>query len=319
MAEILVIGGAHLDVVAEYSPDYEYHIDKPGSFVEYSVGGAAFNIAANLSRFARRGTEISLMTCIKKDSLSGFLIRSAIERTDIKTVELISDEAYPESGFIAHWSSGCLKSAVSCSNLDQATFSKELLDRRISKANVVVIDTNLTSDQIQAIQTTCHLRNKPLIVGCVSESKVQRIRQSNLREMPWFVLVSMNEHEARSFFGQEYEKSLSPVMVRGAAHAENVIVTKASSGFSVYSGDGRVDFEAPQVAEAVSELGAGDALLSACCEYFLHNRKFDWNDCYEYIKRYVLPILKVRHATIDAARLVPRVQATTSVDNAELL
>ena len=45
---ILVIGAAHIDVFANYERELSSKIDKPGK-IDFSLGGTAFNIAANLA------------------------------------------------------------------------------------------------------------------------------------------------------------------------------------------------------------------------------------------------------------------------------
>lgn len=304
MQKILVIGGTHLDVVAEYDVAYEHHMDKPGRSVEYSIGGAAFNIASNISRFALPGVEAKLVTCLKEDSLSGFLIREALERAKVSVAAFISDENYPESGYIAHWSGGHLSSAVSCSNLEHAEIRRDDILVWVKGMDVVAIDTNLTESQIKVIRTACHQLRKPLLVGCVAEGKVHRIKMPAQESGgPKYALVSMNEFEARSYFGEKFEDRLSAGQICQQAHAKNVLITKSSQGFVVYSSAGTAKFPAPTVNQVVSELGAGDALFSACCEYFVRHRAFHWDDCYEQIKRYVVPILRVRQATIDASKM----------------
>ena len=79
--KILIIGSVHLDIVASYEKSNESNADKEGD-LKFSVGGAAYNIAANL---AYKDHRVSLFTFVKDNSVSGDVIKSAISAANIET------------------------------------------------------------------------------------------------------------------------------------------------------------------------------------------------------------------------------------------
>ena len=64
---ILVIGSAHIDILADYNQETENDINKEGDIL-IGIGGVGFNIAANL---AYHGLSSKLYTVIKANSYSG--------------------------------------------------------------------------------------------------------------------------------------------------------------------------------------------------------------------------------------------------------
>lgn len=289
---LLVIGGVHLDGVAEYDPTHSALLEKPATFVEFSVGGTAFNVAANL---ASADIDVTLFTWLNDASPFGSVIMSAISAYRIQS-EIVLDSEFQQGGYLAQLSGGVLVLATSCSGLDQAKIPRARLSAAISNAKAVAIDTNLSVQHIRHIRSACRRLNRPLLVNCSSETKSQRIRAP--LEGVCYQLVTMNESEAVAFFGAEYETRLDVRAICAAASANNVVVTRSGLGFNVYSEGINGCFLAPRLSKIISELGAGDALFSACCAHFLAHDSFDWAKCYNDIRRFVVPVLQARGATV---------------------
>lgn len=70
---VLVIGDAHIDVIADYLPGSPY-LDKPGE-VRYGIGGTAFNIAINLGQ---HGIPTTLLAVLKRGSFSSVWIEERL-------------------------------------------------------------------------------------------------------------------------------------------------------------------------------------------------------------------------------------------------
>ena len=56
-APILICGAAHLDIVGEYSRSAASVTDKPGEII-YSVGGTAYNVAANVTDLVKSNVPV---------------------------------------------------------------------------------------------------------------------------------------------------------------------------------------------------------------------------------------------------------------------
>ena len=296
MKDIFVIGAVHLDVIADYGSAVNADIDKPGKAISYSIGGCGYNIACNLSQ---HGYPVTFYTLTKKNSLSAFIIQTFLRRSHIKTH--FQNEDYPETGYIAQLCDSRLNSAVSYSNYEVGILEKEVIEQIVKQSKLVIIDTNLTTFQIDQVSNICLKLNRPLFVACVSQSKVDRIRN----EIPSFryKLVAMNENEAYRLFGDNFG-SLANEKICDIAFAEQVVVTYASRGFEVYDRTKKSSFTAPSSEKVVSEVGAGDALIAAVCAYYFENNQIDWNLCNEInVRRFVLPVLKVNEATVGASNI----------------
>jgi sugar/nucleoside kinase (ribokinase family) len=289
---LLVIGGVHLDAVADYDPTHSALLEKPATFVEFSVGGTAFNVAANL---ARAGIDVTLFTWLNDASPFGSVIMNAINSYRIRS-EIVLDSELQQGGYLAQLSGGVLESAISYSGLDRAKVPRSRLLAAISSAKAVAIDTNLRVQHIRYIRNVCRRLNRPLLVNCASETKSQRIRAP--LESVFYELVTMNEPEAVAFFGTEHEAKLDARAICAAASAHNVVITRSGLGFNIYSDSINRHFRAPRLSKVVSDLGAGDALFSGCCAHFMAHGSFEWEKCYSDIKKFVVPVLKARGATV---------------------
>jgi len=293
----LVIGSVHLDIIGNYDLSVKSHIDKEGS-LKYSVGGAAYNIAANLSY---KKQNVSLFTYLKKDSLSTEVIKSSLIDTGMDTKYILEDSDLNESGYISHSISGNLTSAVSSMAIQEKAFDeqvKESLDTAIRSYDLIVVETNLTVEQIEVILDFSDKYGKPVFICSVSDSKCKRIlniRQSQKSDS--FRFVSLNENELSTIFGTEDQ--LDSNTICNKFKSETVLVTHGKKGYTVFSRNKSEEFcgEPVPVTTIKSELGAGDALFAAVVNHYLINRKFNWQNCKHTINEYVGRVLKSEGAT----------------------
>lgn len=191
VARVLVIGSAHLDIVADFDRKTEMNLDKIGELL-FSVGGAAYNIAANL---AINDCEVSVLSILKRNSLTGHVIANHLRKRRIGCQFLFEREDIPESGFIAHTCDHRLRSAVSCVAIEHSPIPDKLLDAATHWAEVVAIDTNLSVESIKKIALKCFSEKKPVYACCVSESKVSRLFRRFEGDQPLFQIVTMNNAE----------------------------------------------------------------------------------------------------------------------------
>lgn len=297
--DVLIIGSAHIDILADYNRETKDDINKEGDIL-IGVGGVAFNVAANLSY---HGITSRLYTIIKANSYSGTLIKSSMVKRGMST-EFVFEMPAGESeiGFVAHRLEGSLIAGVASTLVDACTLKTHSLENAVERAALVAVECNLSTAQIKQIRTITAKYDKPLFVCSVAENKVKRaIGQS---EGIHYKMFCLNRKEAE-------KQSLGKVSIDAESkqdisqlcrlyHAENLIITKGKDGYTVYTLTGeKFDFPKPS-AKVTSELGAGDALFSATLNSYLDNNGFDWLQCKNKITRYVREALSSPRATPDA-------------------
>ena len=297
---VLVIGSAHLDILADYGVETKDNIDKIGN-LKIALGGSAYNIAINLGSHQ---VKTAIFTSLKTGSLSGKLIKESLEEKKIITDYIEFDDFISESGFVAHRLSGKLESAVSATTIDQIILNDGKLNQAISKANVVIADCNLSPFQIESIIAKTKLHSKSLFICSVSESKVKRAIDIKTQYKFNYTLFCLNSLEAKKNFDwYDITDSENVKSLCNFYSSENVIITNGKLGYSVFSIEGkRRDFQAPNVPVVKSELGAGDALLAALAAHYSQKNTFVWESCAEIISRFVQPVLSVEEGTPGASK-----------------
>ena len=297
--DILVIGSAHIDILADYNQETENDINKEGDIL-IGIGGVGFNIAANL---AYHGISSKLYTVIKANSYSGTLIKSSMIKRGMSTeflFEMPSGDS--EIGFVAHRIEGRLVAGVASTLIDLCPLHTHSLENAINRATLVAVDCNLSALQIKQVRTISAKLNKALFVCSVAENKVKRAIGHS--EGVYYKLFCLNHKEAeKQSFSRWDIKSQNKHEISQLCkfyHSENVIVTKGKDGYTVYTIKGRrFDFSKPS-AKVKSELGAGDALFSAALNNYLENGRFNWLVCENTITKYVREALSSSRATPDA-------------------
>ena len=256
---VLVVGAAHIDVMADYEAAAAQRVDKAG-LVRYSVGGTAYNIAVDLGQV---GIPTMLMTVLKQPSFSSVWIRERLEAANVGTQFVELSEHVAESGFVALRRAGVMESAVTHSAVEHHTFRRDRLEKAIAAARIVVLECNLAPEQITLVAQLAQRAGRPVVVAAVSDTKVRRIGQT-LSDVP-FDLVSMNALEAQAI-GIDIETLVAgPAATALCAkmRARQVVVTCSEHGHRRVDASGKIEsFAAPDIDGVVSPTGAGDALLA---------------------------------------------------------
>lgn len=296
--DILVIGSAHIDILADYNRETENDINKEGEIL-IGIGGVAFNIAANLTY---HGISARLYTIIKANSYSGTLIKSSMMKRGMSTEFLFEMPAGDsEIGFVAHRIEGSLVAGVASTLVDLCPLHTHALENAIERATLVALECNLSTSQIRQIRTACAKLNKPLFVCSVAENKVKRAIGHS--EGVYYKLFCLNHKEAEkqshNFSNVNPQNKHDISQLCKFYHAENLVITKGKDGYTVFTINGnRFDFPKPS-AKVKSELGAGDALFSAALNNHLENGDFNWQLCEHTISKYVREALSSSRATPD--------------------
>lgn len=299
---ILVIGAAHLDVVADYS-DEEVVLDKRGT-LNLSLGGTAYNIATNL---CDKKFKISLLTALNTQSISGEIIHRTLKRLNINTDFVIDAPLNWESGFVALTKKHVIQSAVSSTLIERVAITDKI-EKAVSATNVIVIDCNLSRLQIQNIVNIAAQRH-PLFVCAVSEIKMREATEIHTTNPYPYEFFFMNNLEAIDFLKFKGKNGSWKSMVNkdevkelcSLFKSKNVVITNGSIGYKIFSYNG--DFIDCQVNPMDSKysLGAGDALVAAVVDHYVTNKgKMDWNICQTLINDYTSRILSIPEATLYA-------------------
>lgn len=273
---ILVIGAAHIDVFANYEGEISSKIDKPGK-IEFSLGGTAFNVAANLAFDQEKAC---LITAVNPHKISGLCVEASLKARKISNHFLVKNTNLSEGAYVAFIQDGDLVSAVTQTPIEELSLDEENLVGAINNASIVVADCNLSDSQLARVVSHCSKYQKPILIAGVSENKAERIKfVPKHLEIDVF---SLNYKEAIHLFnGHQYIydylifnnedtkriESWSSSTIQEVCSklcTKYLIVTKGKDGHLVLSKTGnRCSFSTDRVnGKFVSSSGAGDALLA---------------------------------------------------------
>ncbi len=298
MKTILVIGATHLDVIATFDCDERKQKNKVGT-VRCWPGGAAFNIAANLSAEHYR---VRLFSFLNPNTVGSRTIRSILKQSKIDTryvfdrprIGDMEDASHGDPAHVAHYQGDKFISGVTCSLFDALELPPDELEKAVRRADIVAIDTNLTSAQIEQIATLCKTCERQLLVCVVSPDKATRLTGSNFAVT--FDVVCMNEEEAKALQWQDDSNAGQRREFLQSINAKCVFITKAECGWIYITDKGCESYESPCAPDSIqSELGAGDALFSALCSAAIDGQEYGNEATLTRIRRYVKLVL-LQHA-----------------------
>ena len=269
---IVIVGSAHLDIIADYGRKETKKIDKIGQ-LKFSVGGTSFNIATIL---AKDGRNVALLTGLNPKSFSSKWILDKFKENNIQDNLVYSDESLKESGFIALRKDGKLVTAVTSSNITDITLPLVKLEKKIKKSIAVVVDCNLSTFQLDQVISIANRNNVFIFVAGVSDSKISRIKAINQDRV--INVISMNEGEAKKLISSSLNilkiTGPSSKKICGELLAEMIVITRGEKGCSILSRDGLTKhFPAPEVEGIKSTTGSGDALLAGIVSYYCERGK----------------------------------------------
>lgn len=292
MGRILALGSVHMDIIANIDRSTKKNVDKIGSLT-YTVGGTAFNVAANLRH---GGQNVALYSVLKAGSHSSTTITAEMGRRGISTAYIRFQRLPAESGFIAHTENGEVQSAVSCIGIQDANLDYNDIAKAINNSSLIAIDCNLATEQIHQLHKLAKKSGKPLCICAVSESKVSRIFNNKFSDSgPAFKFVILNQNElAKATAGKT---AISTEELCKSFSTEYIILTKSQIGFDVIEPTARHENLKVNVEHVVSPLGAGDALYAAMCHHFSAQGKLSIEEAKEDARRFLVPVLTSKHAT----------------------
>lgn len=313
MAKVLVIGSVHLDILSDIT-DGAGNVDKIG-FLHVSVGGAAFNVAANLAHHKRK---VALLSGLKAPSFGELLIRRELRKRRIDQSLMVRSPYMTESGFVAHMASGNLVSAVSSMAVEQVGFTDLLLAKAIDDAEAIVVEANLSPDQIRQVEQKCRARKSPLYGCAVSESKVGRLHQLWTDGYPHFTAILMSRAEL-SKCGCDYDSIPGDPKLQkricSEFSAQSVVIMNGSDGYCVVDSRSAgkstfFNFPGTIFQGSAFTLGTGEALLASIVAI---GPNIGWEAHRQSISEFLGPVLATKESAPEAPKerfMLPQVGDT---------
>jgi pseudouridine kinase len=296
---ILVVGAAHVDVLADYGSGSQARLDRVGS-IRFSVGGTAYNIAINLGQMR---IPVEFVTILRRDSFPSFWISQRLEAAGVSIDHVQNVEGIQDSGFVAIRRDRELEMAVTASAIESQTLPANEVDEAIQRARLVVLDCNLPQHEIARLLEVAHFAQKPTAVAVVSDSKVTRLVERENKQRYVIDIVAMNERELEAVrpYKQFPTTKADATEVCELFAAKTVIVTRAAAGHAVLNrNDEPQSYPAPSAVTVVSSTGAGDALMAGVLSYWYRNQRLDFGDMLRTINSVVGKVLQQEGATAGA-------------------
>jgi pseudouridine kinase len=249
MSDVVVIGGANIDIKAKAVAHHRLGTSNPG-IVTTTAGGVARNIAHNL---ARLGANVTLISAVGDDAHGDAVLR----KTQMVGVDvsLVQREPVPTGTYVALLDDrGELISAVSDMRILDLVTPDSIHQHaaRLNAARYVVADCNLPLDSLIALANFC---GPKLAIETVSVQKSRKLL-AMLKSAPLFI-ATPNLDQIDSLFGsRNIETGLRELHRLGL---RNAIIHAGSEGAFVSDGSG-LEHVAPSDDVKVQDVtGAGDA------------------------------------------------------------
>ncbi len=285
--QIIVLGGANIDIQGKSSLPYRPKDSNPGS-LRFFPGGVGRNIAENL---ARLGSRVELVTVLGDDEFSSIL-ESSCASVGIGLEGSLRPRGCPASGYVCLLDSdGGLVGAVSSMDSIEGLTPERLAERAelLDAADLILLDANLSEASIAWLAARYPPGTKRPLLGFdpVSVKKAGRGKSS----LASFAFAKPNRDEAALLAGfcprnpgmpgpepaelarglrkaglGEAFVSLGREGLWAEGPAEGAPANRASSGLPEGGGQAwfaRLPSRLPQGLEPVNASGAGDAALAA--------------------------------------------------------
>lgn len=250
MKKGLFIGGTHIDILADTRLEYteDTGIDLPGEFT-IAVGGTMFNVCTNLNFL---GVNCTLISACKKNSLFTYIIEHVLKSLKIN-YRLIYPEQDRESAFLALREGGELIYAITASawdNVKKEEFMENIENVIKGNYDFVVIDGNVPPEFSKIIIEFFY--NIPVYLCATSSIKLNR-----------FLMLNQSEKRLDAVFMNKMEYDTTTRIFSNFMHENTMyFVTKGANGVDVYKNGKILHFPAPEITDAQSFSGTGDAFAA---------------------------------------------------------
>jgi pseudouridine kinase len=252
MADVVVIGGANIDVKAKAVSQHRLGTSNPG-VVTTTAGGVGRNIAHNLGRL---GVDVALISAVGLDSQGEKLLRDTAA-AGVDTSGVLQQNLSTGSYVALLDETGELVSAVSDMRVLEA-ITPELISQyaaKIETAKWVVADCNLPFNTLARI---AGMAGNKLAVEPVSVQKSQKLIK--LLALGRVFVATPNLDQAEALLGtRDYGKVIEALHAKGLL---NVVIHAGEQGALVSDGEEITQVES-QLNGAIQDVtGAGDAAMA---------------------------------------------------------
>lgn len=252
MKEVIVIGGANIDIKAKAGRELIAGTSNPGT-VDFALGGVARNIAHNL---ARLDMPVALLSAVGTDAFgNNVLAQTEIARVDCSMVLRVREPTGSYVAILDH--QGEMTVAVNAmSAMDRITPEAIAVhERRLKSAQLILADCNLPRESLAWLGRFAG----KLIVEPVSVAKSDKV--SALAGQTVFA-ITLNRSQAEHICGSGIDGVGDALSAAAHLHDrgfERVVVTLGSGG-AVASHVGRGSAHVKALSETTRDVtGAGDA------------------------------------------------------------
>lgn len=244
-----VIGGMNFDVVGISEKTLMMRDSNIGK-IRFSAGGVGRNIAEQL---ARQGAETALFTCVS-DDFAGQMLKNDAK---VKNIDLTHAQKSASNASVylsIHEPGGDMALAINDMTLI-SEITPEYLETvlpEIKKANVVVVDANLSPESLEYIFSNVDL---PITADPVSCAKIERLKPHFHR----LAAFKPNALEAMYVTGAQNAQDAATALVKMGV--KRVVVSMGDAG-CVYADENEIGAILPEKVYTCQANGAGDAMCA---------------------------------------------------------
>lgn len=252
MFDIIVIGGANIDIKAQASGNYIAGTSNPGN-VSFTPGGVARNIAHNLGSL---GVRVALISAFGNDA-AGEIAIAATKAASVDLSLCLREEAATGSYVAVLDEKGELVSAVNDMRILESLKPESVKPHRdaLEAAKLIVVDCNIRPDLLDYLALNF---SEKLIVEPVSVSKSQKLLA--LLEKHEVFLATPNRDQLKSLTGiDDMDQACQDLHERGL---HNLVVHLGPEGALLSSGKGMKQIHSFNHAQVRDVTGAGDAAVA---------------------------------------------------------
>ncbi len=256
MAEVIVIGGANVDIKGRAQSLVLPGTSNPGQ-VTISPGGVGRNVAENL---ARLDVDVALVSMVGDDA-NGQLVRAATAKCGVD-VSMIGTGSAPTGTYLAVLDgSGEMVTAVNdmrvIDDLSPGFLAQH--EGRLAAADLLVADCNLPVSSLAWLASLSARAGRRLLIDPISIPKSRKLLALRV-EAPLFALMA-NRLQIESLTGQSELEAAAKQLHRMGF--ENVVIHLGREGVMVSEGSGPTAKLPALPVEGIADVtGAGDAAVA---------------------------------------------------------
>lgn len=264
MAEVIVIGGANLDVKGKSAARFLARTSNPGHVVT-GVGGVARNIAANL---ARLDVTTALISAVGSDEAANRILGATRQSgVDVAMVKRVDGSSGTYLAVLDD--KGELAAAIS----DMAcleTLTAADLERhahRLRNASLIAADCNLAVDCLDWLVDFAGRHGVRLLIEPVSVPKAQKLKRLKPGRRTFAITPNADQFAALTGGTHDDPKAFAALHAMGYA---NIVVHRGRAGaISSDGATGPLAIPALTIGPVADVTGAGDAAVAGLICGFL--------------------------------------------------